>query len=290
MNRLQTSEFVSDHPLDSIQERERKRKALESLLRQMSQKEPSSTAPRLLIESKSQSGPHNMAVDEALLESVSQGGPASFRLYTWSDATISLGYFQRKNPEIELGGPFHGLPVVRRLSGGGAILHHHELTYSCCIPPSHLLAEDPSRLYDEMHARIQAALSDCGIEVTPRGEVEGKESTFLCFARGDRRDLICRGFKVVGSAQRRRKGAILQHGSILLRRSALLPEHPGVFDLENAPDETTHLKRRLAYHCSRLLGVESKRSELTSSEIELTVQLERERYSEFIESSDEAEE
>jgi lipoate-protein ligase A len=209
---------------------------------------------RVIVDPQPGSGTWNMAVDEALLEAAVGGAPPTLRLYTWSEATISLGYFQRQAPELEPGGRFHGLPSVRRLSGGGAILHHRELTYSCCLPSAHPLASDPSRLYDELHRQIRQALAELGVWVEPRGHSGGNDKPFLCFARGDRRDLVCRGFKVVGSAQRRRRGAVLQHGSILLRRSPFLPEFPGLFDLSPAEFEESQLTQRLAHHCGRVLG------------------------------------
>ncbi len=286
MNRSQNHD---QHAHDILaEERERKRRALESLLQQMSHPQNLSTAPRLLIDSHGQSGPRNMAIDEALLESVSQGGAPTLRFYTWSEATISLGYFQRQAPEIEPGGLFQELPVVRRLSGGGAILHHHELTYSCCLPAAHPLAEEPARLYDEMHAMIQTALAECGVSVTPRGVEEGTERSFLCFARGDRRDLIHRGFKVVGSAQRRRSKAILQHGSILLRRSPLLPEYPGLLDLVQVSFDQDCFLRKMVTLWEQLLGSEPVRSTLTPDEHELVERLQRERYSEFLDESEES--
>jgi lipoate-protein ligase A len=207
------------------------------------------------------------AIDEALLDAVAAGGVAVLRLYAWNEATVSIGYFQRETPEIERGGMFHGLPAVRRLSGGGAILHQHELTYSCCIPAGHPLADEPTRLYEGMHAGIQQVLAQLGVSVEPRGVVEGDEKPFLCFARGDRRDLVCRGFKVVGSAQRRRGRAVLQHGSILLRRSHFAPQFPGLLDLCEREFDVAELRRRLAVHCGRLLGEEAVTGELTPGEL-----------------------
>jgi lipoate-protein ligase A len=222
-------------------------------------------AVRLILDGP-RSGAWNMAVDEALLDSAAAGGPTTLRLYEWSAATVSLGYFQRQTPEVEPGGRFGVLPVVRRLSGGGAILHHHELTYSVVLPPAHPLASEPSRLYDEMHAGITAALETFGVHVRPRGESQLGDKTFLCFARGDRRDLVCEGHKVVGSAQRRRGRGVLQHGSILLARSEFAPEFPGLVDLTGIPLDVAILRVLILEHSARRLGTRCVAAELSEEE------------------------
>jgi len=260
-----------------------KLQALELLLESMTEVvPPPPSAIRLLIEPQPLSGPRNMAVDEALLESVAAGAPATFRVYAWSEATISLGYFQRETPEIEPGGRFHGLAAVRRLSGGGAILHHREITYSCCVPGSHPLASDPTQLYDQIHRVICDTLAGFGATLIPRGEHEGDDKPFLCYARGDRRDLVFNGFKIVGSAQRRRHRAVLQHGSILLRRSPFLPEFPGLLDLARIDLDEHRLRHRLARNAGRILGNHPIESTLTAAELALALQLEREKYHEFL--------
>jgi lipoyl(octanoyl) transferase len=186
---------------------------------------------RVVIESEPQDGARNMAVDEALLEAALERGECTVRWYRWKAATVSLGYFQSAEaadtiPELA------GLPRVRRLTGGGAILHHHEWTYSCSVPAGHSLAESPTRIYDRVHKRVVAALAEQGIRAALRGEaLADREGTFLCFGRGDPRDIVLAGHKILGSAQRRRRGAILQHGSLLVRRSAHAPQFPGLLDL-----------------------------------------------------------
>jgi lipoyl(octanoyl) transferase len=186
---------------------------------------------RLVIEPEPQSGVRNMAVDEALLEAALERGQCTVRWYRWDSATVSLGYFQK--PEAAATIPrLNGLPVVRRLTGGGAILHHLEWTYSCAVPPDHPLAQTPLQIYERVHQRIIAALAKRGVSSALRGtSLSGAESEFLCFGRGDPRDVVLRGQKIVGSAQRRRRGAVLQHGSLLFRRSEYAPEFPGVLDL-----------------------------------------------------------
>lgn len=199
-----------------------------------------------------QPGVRNMAVDEALLEESLKSGTIFLRLYRWSEATVSLGYFQRPDDQ-QLDPRLAHLPTVRRLSGGGAILHHHELTYSCCLPPKHPLARQPSQLYEQIHAAIIAALSEQGIEIARRGRTaSGPNEPFLCFLREAAPDLVVRGHKVLGSAQRRRRGAVLQHGSLLLRASEHTPEILGLCDLARHLDDsifvTADFAERLASH------------------------------------------
>jgi len=172
-----------------------------------------------------------MAVDEFLLQRALDPGELSVRIYRWSQPTISLGYFQDSD-KFKASGQYTGLPAVRRLSGGGAILHDREITYSLAIPSGNALTDDPVRLYELAHSAIQTALKPLGVEPVPRGApLSLTQEPFLCFSRGDRNDLVLDGVKVVGSAQRRRKGAVLQHGSILLEASTHEPALPGIADL-----------------------------------------------------------
>lgn len=169
-----------------------------------------------VIEDPAADGETNMARDLALLDEAIAGGGPTLRWYRWSEPTISLGYSQTDDPDIE-----PTLPRVRRLSGGGAIRHDDEWTYSLTMPRSHPHAVEPSRLYRLVHQAIVDSLP-AGV-VRFRGEPQKDlDGAFLCFARGDANDLLlatgpAAGQKVVGSAQRRRRGAVLQHGSMLWR-------------------------------------------------------------------------
>jgi lipoate-protein ligase A len=185
---------------------------------------------RVIIDPLPGSGRWNMAVDEALLESAVAGGGGTTRWYRWEEATLSLGYFQPPQDALR-DRRFAGLPVVRRLTGGGAIVHQYELTYSCVLPASHPLAGNWRALYTTVHETMVHVLSGLGFNARLRGTADGaRRAEFLCFGRGDDFDVIMGGSKVLGSAQRRRKGAVLQHGSLLLRRSEWTCEFPGIFD------------------------------------------------------------
>src|SRR5688572_17520100 len=104
---------------------------------------------RLIIDSPA-AGPRNMAIDEALLSDATENGVATLRFYQWSEPTLSLGYFQRYDERYQHTGS-RDCAVVRRQSGGGAILHDRELTYSLALPAGHPLARDSQRLYSAIH-------------------------------------------------------------------------------------------------------------------------------------------
>ena len=174
-----------------------------------------------------------MAVDEVLLESAAECGCCSLRFYRWSEPTLSLGYFQRAAERATHAGS-RDSPWVRRQTGGGAILHDQEWTYSLAMPVAHPLAEDSTRLYDAVHEALVEVLACFGVRarlcVEP-AELTAEEQPFLCFQRRSRGDVLLGEAKICGSAQRRRRGAILQHGSLLLARSRQAPELPGLCEL-----------------------------------------------------------
>lgn len=171
---------------------------------------------RLIVEEQPRSGTWNMALDEALLESAIERGVCTLRWYRWDRATASLGYFQghaelAENPRVAR------LPVVRRLSGGGTIVHDQEWTYCLTLPSGQRVVHQPHELYDIVHGEIVAGLRAAGFRVDLRGQtVKSAPEPVLCFSRQDSHDVVSGVHKVLGSAQRRRKGALLQHGSLIL--------------------------------------------------------------------------
>ncbi|QDU80307.1 Octanoyltransferase LipM [Polystyrenella longa] len=187
---------------------------------------------QLLLDLAPHSGVWNMAMDEALLDRADRDGISTVRLYRWELPTVSLGYFQKNEVHVSL----EHLPRVRRLTGGGAILHHHEITYSCTLPASHELADQSELLYEIIHIAFIGYLAANHIQLEMRGQTVHAEGgfhaePFLCFGRQDARDLVLENQKVLGSAQRRRRGAMLQHGSLVMRRSPFAPEFAGIRDL-----------------------------------------------------------
>ena len=188
-------------------------------------------------------GAWNMAVDEVLLRTAAEAGQATLRFYSWSEPTLSLGYFQAAADR-------HCHPssldchVVRRDTGGGAILHDQELTYSIALPQRLTPGWPVSRLYEICHQTLIAALAGVGVSAHLARERQGctapgskpheDKDAFLCFLRRSCYDVVIGEAKIAGSAQRRRQGAVLQHGSILLGRSRFAPELPGIRDLTGA--------------------------------------------------------
>lgn len=184
---------------------------------------------RLLIDTAAP-GAWNMAVDEVLLEGTAAGGGWNLRFYGWSAPTISLGYFQPYQSRCDHPSSLE-CPLVRRASGGGALVHDAEITYSLTVPAGHPLAVQPQQLYRTVHSSLVGALASHGIEAelceAGSDRLSAKEA-FLCFQRTGAGDVLVKGAKIAGSAQRRRQGAVMQHGSLLLQTSIAAPELPGL--------------------------------------------------------------
>ena len=221
---------------------------------------------RLIIENEPHSGEWNMSADEVLLETAISSQAATLRLYEWREATVSLGYFQ-KSAEWRGDPVLSQLPAVRRLSGGGAIVHDDELTYSIALPANQTLFGKPPELYDIVHQSLIDGLQSLGVAATFRGEtLKRADEPTLCFQRQDSHDLVLNGFKILGSAQRRRRGAILQHGSLIRKSSQRVPHIPGLQDLGalKTPDDMSRiLGIRLAETISECWSI----SELSAEEL-----------------------
>jgi lipoate-protein ligase A len=163
-----------------------------------------------------------MAVDEALLLSVARGDAApTLRLYGWRPPGVSLGHFQEIEGQIDVQEcARRGYTIVRRPTGGRAILHDDEVTYSVAVRQADLAGgERLIESYREISRGIEEGLRRIGVEAGMAQEkIQGSGSLpAACFAKAARSDMTVDGRKIVGSAQARRYGAILQHGSIPLR-------------------------------------------------------------------------
>ncbi len=194
-----------------------------------------------------------MAADEALLESVASTDRPALRFYTWEPATLSLGYFQPSAGRLATEA-LAVLPYVRRPSGGGAIVHHHELTYALALPDS-LRRAGGSNWICRFHGIIGSALASLGVRTEPCGCGHEKgRGAFLCFEHQTPGDLLIDGHKVVGSAQRKRGGAVLQHGSILLAASPHAPTLPGIRNLTGVAVDPDSLAAAIPPVCGRELS------------------------------------
>ena len=246
-----------------------------------------SSMPARVIFDSPGDGAWNMAVDQALLMSAEQDGIVTLRLYAWDQPTLSLGYFQ-KYDDRQLHAASVACPVVRRRSGGGAILHDQELTYSLAIPSSHRWSKETSELYDLVHRVVIQLLAEDGIEsqlfkdaVGLQSEVGGElevvidPTAFLCFQRRSDGDLVSDKVKVLGSAQRRLKHSLLQHGSLLFEQSKFAPELPGLLELSGKQLQFKDFSRLLAEALGRALGFEFLPAKLTSNEMASAEEIEK---------------
>jgi lipoate-protein ligase A len=166
-------------------------------------------------------GSRNMAVDEAIMTAVSEGkSPPTLRLYAWVPPCLSLGYNQGWANSVDMDRiKARGWQIVRRPTGGRAILHTGELTYSIAVPADHpLVAGGIVESYQRISQGLRAALNRLGLEPNAESHTGGAKSTNpVCFeVPSDYEITTPDGRKLIGSAQTRRKGVVLQHGSLPL--------------------------------------------------------------------------
>lgn len=167
----------------------------------------------------------NMAVDEAVLWAVYGGiSPPTFRVYRWEPPALSFGYAQRIEHEVDIARcRAMGIQLVRRMTGGRAVLHWEELTYSVACPETHpLIGHRISNTYRILSEGLVAGLRNIGV----MAELERSQSQRVsplrtgvassCFSSVARYEVVVEGRKLIGSAQRRMNGMVLQHGSLLI--------------------------------------------------------------------------
>lgn len=201
-----------------------------------------------LLHSPPSTGASNMAMDEALMELAAASNAWICRVYTWSAPTLSLGRNQRACGAYDLQRiADEGISVVRRPTGGRAILHDREVTYSVVGPVTD--AGDLRESYARINRLLIAALRDLGVSATvveqpgSRDPASEQPGVIPCFHHPSVGEITFDGRKLVGSAQWRSDDVLLQHGSILvdddqMRLSSLLiergPEIPGAATLRDA--------------------------------------------------------
>ena len=174
---------------------------------------------RLLVHDAA-TGAENMAVDEAISRVVAEGlAPPTLRFYAWEPPCISLGRHQSLNAlDVDRCREL-GYGIVRRPTGGRAILHTDELTYSLVAPPDHpLMSGMVLESYLRLSAGLVAGLAGLGIraEPAPGASRPGPDVSAACFEVPSAYEIMADGRKLLGSAQSRRAKVVLQHGSLPL--------------------------------------------------------------------------
>ena len=224
-------------------------------------------------------GAANMAADESLLDAVGAGarGP-TLRFYRWRPACLSLGVFQRFADYDALPADLRPPGLVRRITGGGAIWHGREWTYSVVLPRRHPLSgRDPNPLYRAVHSGIIDGLGRIGVACRLRGasapgdpaacRASPCRDELFCFTRGDPNDIVAPdGRKIVGSAQRRLESAVLQHGSIVLETPPGSPTATSVADQLGRPADEAAVLAACRDALADRLGVTWRADALSADE------------------------
>jgi lipoyl(octanoyl) transferase len=213
---------------------------------------------RLMIETTPRSGAANMALDQAIAVACAAGeSPPTLRFYQWHPPAISLGRHQAAAEIDAATVAAHGYEIVRRTTGGRAILHIDELTYSVAAPATEpRVAGGVMDAYLRLSNALVAGLQVIGVAADKAGSDvrTGPDVSAACFEVPSAYEITVQGRKLMGSAQSRRAKYVLQHGSLPLRGdiTRLIPV------LALAPEERDHLRRQLAAHACTLataLGV-----------------------------------
>ncbi len=198
---------------------------------------------RLLLDSEA-GGAWNMRVDAALLASAQQGGAPTLRLYTWNRPCLSLGYVQDCSRERSAACQRAGVDIVRRVTGGGAVLHGGDLTYTIAAPetalPAGLIAS-----YALVERVLRAVLAELGVRCDVSFPRTARNRAFDCFSDRSHDALCVHGRKLCGSAQRRCGGGVLQHGSL-----RLFPDAAVCADAAGVDPEAATSLRQLGVECS----------------------------------------
>ena len=212
----------------------------------------------------------SMAIDEAIFIGREKLGlPATLRFYGWRPAAVSIGYFQRiEDPSLQEY-KRQKLTIVRRFTGGGAILHKNEITYSLACPTNEFIAfSNIEKTQQLVHQAIILALQSLRINAQLKRKQTNKPAPYFCFVNPAKDDVIEDGQKIVGSAQRRRNRTFFQHGSIKI-----------------SPEITEEKKNREKIIDSLVLGFEKKfgirllPGQLTREEVKLSRELREVKYS-----------
>ena len=226
-----------------------------------------------LIKDSYHTGFMNMAIDEAIMIAHREGlVPPTIRFYQWSPAAVSLGYFQDLEKEIDVDVCKNlGIDIVRRPTGGKAVLHDKELTYSFIIRENHPLVNDSIlETYKKISGGIIRGLSYLGIKAelvplreklksTPSGneaksEIPHSDIKSICFSVPSQYEVQVEGKKIVGSAQVRKREIVLQHGSLLIEL-----EKDKLFSVFNFPSVQIRERLKIRFKATSLEEILKKK-------------------------------
>ncbi|MHC4660346.1 MAG: lipoate--protein ligase family protein [Planctomycetota bacterium] len=219
-----------------------------------------------------------MALDEALMECAENN--VILRIYSWEPPAISLGYFQPYAEFRKFAGEHS---IVRRVTGGGAIFHAHELTYSitCRLKPGSPFASIP-RTYGLVHNLFSAALAELGYSSrmcagsTPVSDIP--DSGF-CFYKSVSADVLSRNRKLLGSAQRRSGDKFLMHGSLVIGRNPITKETAYLTDdSSEVPQLCNSISLRFRDSLGKAIGLQFHECEPTEDELSLTERLIKDKF------------
>jgi len=226
-----------------------------------------------LIKDSYHSGFMNMAIDEAIMIAHREGlVPPTIRFYQWSPPAVSLGYFQDLKKEINIDAcQGMGIDIVRRPTGGKAVLHDKELTYSFVIRENHPLVNDSIlETYKKISGGIIRGLSYLGIKAVlvplreklnnalssneNKSEIHHSDIKSICFSVPSQYEVQVEGKKIVGSAQVRKKEIVLQHGSLLIEL-----EKDKLFSVFNFPSAQIRERNKIRFKATSLEEILKKK-------------------------------
>lgn len=247
----------------------------------------------------------NMAIDEAIFNCYSEGiSPPTFRIYSWKPESISLGYFQKAQDVLRANNCLeHGVAFVRRITGGEAIFHGNDFTYSLVCSKDDLnLPESVKESFRVVSSFLMNAYRSYGVNVDFSIEqgiepytfsLEKKRRSDFCFASNQDFDIVVEGRKIGGNAQKRRRNIIFQHGSIpltldlnriaLFLKEELTGVEDRVIDLSTAADKNISFEEfagALKKSFTETFNVSFVEQGLTSNEQEQVNRLLKDKYSE----------
>jgi lipoate-protein ligase A len=221
-----------------------------------------------LIKDTYNNGFMNMAIDEAIMIAHREGlVPPTIRFYQWSPPAVSLGYFQDLKKEIDVDSCRNlGIDIVRRPTGGKAVLHDKELTYSFTIRENHPLVNNSIlETYKKISGGIIKGLFYLGVtaDLVPlreKSKIHHSDLKSICFSVPSQYEVQVKGKKIVGSAQVRKREIVLQHGSLLIEL-----EKDKLFSVFNFP--STQIRERLKTKFNATSLEEILKRKITFSEL-----------------------